>query len=71
MKIINNLMIIFKNIKINNLKFNYKDGDSLKKIKMKKRRRQKFKIFTENVKLLSFKEEENLDLIPKKRRSKN
>ena len=53
---------------LNNLKLNYKDGDSLKKNKNeKKEEEQKFQFLTENVKLLSFKEEENLDLIPKKK----
>ena len=54
---------------LNNLKLNYKDGDSLKKNKNeKKEEEQKFQFLTENVKLLSFKEEENLDLIPKKKK---
>ncbi len=53
---------------LNNLKLNFKDGDSLKKNKNeKKEEEQKFQFLTENVKLLSFKEEENLDLIPKKK----
>ena len=53
---------------LNNLKLNYKDGDSLKKNKNeKKEEEQKFQFLTENVKLLSFKEEENLDLKPKKK----
>ena len=53
---------------LNNLKLNYKDGDSLKKNKNeKKEEEQKFQFLTENVKLLSIKEEENLDLIPKKK----
>ena len=47
------------------LKANYKDGDSLKK--NKNETNEKFQFLTENVKLLSYKEEENLDLKPKKK----
>ncbi len=47
------------------LKATYKDGDSLKK--NKNETNEKFQFLTENVKLLSYKEEENLDLKPKKK----
>ena len=47
------------------LKSTYKDGDSLKK--NKNETNEKFQFLTENVKLLSYKEEENLDLKPKKK----
>ena len=47
------------------LKATYKNGDSLKK--NKNEINEKFQFLTENVKLLSFKEEENLDLKPKKK----
>ena len=47
------------------LKETYKDGDSLKK--NKNETNEKFQFLTENVKLLSYKEEENLDLKPKKK----